>query len=141
MQKQLQQASQSLRDDAIDDLGEEDSLTLPPIVDENADGEDALAQIIPPGKNKKFYKPRVDTEMQVLQAPNTFYQMAMDDTTVIKLGGVTVIDGLHDDQVPILCVKNGFLLRCPNSKEVCPRRHYYTSQRRKSKRCKTSNRS
>ena len=136
MQKQLQQASQSLRDNTIDDLGEEDRLTLPPIVDENAAGEDAPAQIIPPGKNKKFYKPRVDTDMQVLQAPNTFYQMAMDDTTVIKLGGgVTVIDGLHDDQVPSLC-KEWVLLRCPNSKDVCPRRHYYTSKEEKARSAK-----
>ena len=136
MQKQLQQASQSLRDDTIDDLGEEERLTLPPIVDEGAVGEDAPAQIIPPGKNKKFYKPRVDTDMQVLQAPNTFYQMAMDDTTVIKLGGgVTVIDGLHNDQVPPLC-KEWVLLRCPNSKDVCSKRHYYTSKEEKARSAK-----
>jgi hypothetical protein len=74
--------------------------------------------------------------MQVLQAPNTFYQTAMDDTTVIKLGGgVLVIDGLHDDQVPPLC-KDWVLLRCPNSKEVCSKRHYYTSQEEKARSAK-----
>ena len=137
MQKQLQQASQSLKEDTIDEDGEEGRLKLPPIVDEQGMDDGSPAQIIQAKKKiQKAYEPRVDTEMQVLQAPNTFYQTAMDDTTVIKLGGgVLVIDGLHDDQVPPLC-KDWVLLRCPNSKEVCSKRHYYTSQEEKARSAK-----
>ena len=71
--------------------------------------------------------------MAVLQAPNTFYQMAMDDTSVVRLGGgITVVEGMHENQVPSLC-RDWVLLRCPNSKEICGRRHFYTSKEEKAR--------
>ena len=86
-----------------------------------------------PDLRPKKKLPQVDDEMAVLQAPNTFYQMAMDDTSVVRLGGgITVVEGMHENQVPSLC-RDWVLLRCPNSKEICGRRHFYTSKEEKAR--------
>ena len=118
-QQDLERASKKLRASTGTD---NQAVSFPPI-----DGAEKEAE---QGANKM---PEVDTDMQVLQAPNTFYQMSMDDTTVIRLGGgVTVIEGLQNHQVPPLC-KDWVFLRCPNSKEKCSKRHYYTSKEEKAR--------